>query len=492
MINRARIRAVVDDTERAYATCLGLLQSLKDGDRRRFSPEDFFKFQPTLCNALIRLDSLYRDIEVIKRTIIERKPNLSLAWFRQRMATLAHYQKVILEVIKVGKFLGDSFAWVFYQNERGYLLQHLSHEGQRHLPPGIGGLGERTFIENTRGILGKLVIYHGTTTILRIGDVSLIDLKTLKLAALGELKTIEVDPDQIQVTIVFIGAVDRLPSAPSPSSSIPQEVNLVGNAAPTLSPAQRDRLRRQIKRMQDTITKEHSRKSAAEISLSSAMYAKQLDQLVNESKRGQFSYVQAGEGLVLGVYRFSAPTLFGRVGALARPGWSSRLGELEAHVVKIIKKGASDNAIYLNGLFFPDHHGPHFIVGSLPLFWWPLSANVLRSIIFQEVIVVSIYNQAHLFARLRACGFEIEAKGQQEYRLEKRIGELTFYVERFSYFIHLIQRNLQSEDFVVEILNKLETDAIRTLRASGVKSARIDLMVLQQIRSEPERNKGNV
>ena len=98
--------------------------------------------------------------------------------------------------IAIGRSLGDSFAWFFYHSERKHLEEHLKHERQLHMPPGIGGIGELEFLDKTRVIDNHLVIYHGTTTFLRIGDVSFLDMKTLRLTAIGELKTKEIGPKE--------------------------------------------------------------------------------------------------------------------------------------------------------------------------------------------------------------------------------------------------------------------------------------------------------
>ena len=56
------------------------------------------------------------------------------------------------------------------------------------MPPGFGGIGETMFMKNVRMFGEYMVIYHGMTTILRIGDITFIDLKKLKVAGIGEIK----------------------------------------------------------------------------------------------------------------------------------------------------------------------------------------------------------------------------------------------------------------------------------------------------------------
>ena len=51
-------------------------------------------------------------------------------------------------------------------------------------------MGEIQFIRHVPVVAGHLVLYHGITTFLRVGDVSLISLDgTRRVAAIGELKT---------------------------------------------------------------------------------------------------------------------------------------------------------------------------------------------------------------------------------------------------------------------------------------------------------------
>lgn len=50
----------------------------------------------------------------------------------------------------------------------------------------------------------KLLLYHGITTFLRIGDFTLIDLKTMEISAIGELKTGRQDGENIQTQVSLV------------------------------------------------------------------------------------------------------------------------------------------------------------------------------------------------------------------------------------------------------------------------------------------------
>jgi hypothetical protein len=105
------------------------------------------------------------------------------------MAKLNGYTKAIEEALAIGRALGDGFAWLFYERDPDLIREHFKRQRQKLLPPGVGGMGESVALKKLQGLGGQLLIYHGTTTFLRMGDISFIDLKTMRVASVGEIKT---------------------------------------------------------------------------------------------------------------------------------------------------------------------------------------------------------------------------------------------------------------------------------------------------------------
>ncbi len=112
--SKKRLYSLIKKTEEKYKQCWSVLLILKPDRYSDFSAEQLFKFQPMLCEALLDLDREYRLIEQEKNRLIARKKSIDKSWFNKRMKLLKRYHTTILQTIKVGKFLGDSFAWFFY------------------------------------------------------------------------------------------------------------------------------------------------------------------------------------------------------------------------------------------------------------------------------------------------------------------------------------------------------------------------------------------
>ncbi len=173
MIAKKEVKKTLDIAATAYESCWETLCEFKSAKHNDDFLTRLINFQPLLCKGMLELEKTrYRILEE-KRGLIDRKANLSEKWFDKRMKDLDKYKKALTECTYIGKSLGDSFVWIFYQNERVLLREHLRHKEIRHLPVGIGGLGELEFIKGVKKLGDCFIIYHGITSILRHGDISL-------------------------------------------------------------------------------------------------------------------------------------------------------------------------------------------------------------------------------------------------------------------------------------------------------------------------------
>jgi hypothetical protein len=198
MITNREIRREIDDAELKLKECWDILCSLPTHPTNQI-----LRFQPLLAEVLHQLSSRYVAIAAERRELITRKSLLNPTWFAKQQARLAHHQLMLERIITIGKSLGDAFAWFFYQNDPALLRDHADGPQQKILATGIGGQGELAFIRGVRAIRGKMVLHHGITSILRIGDVSLIDLHQLRVAGIGEIKTAE-DNGELLVHVEFL------------------------------------------------------------------------------------------------------------------------------------------------------------------------------------------------------------------------------------------------------------------------------------------------
>ena len=118
-------------------------------------------------------------------------------------------------------------------------------------------------------------------------------------------------------------------------------------------------------------------------------------------------------------------------------------------IAKTIVDGKlNDNSLIIGQL------DPMFLIGSTPIFWWPVDIEFLRELFFGEIIVVTIYNPAHFINKLRILGFTVKNIKKYEYSVEKVMNKNMVKVDGFSYFVSFIQNHLLREDVIVEVLSE--------------------------------------
>ncbi|MBN9118365.1 MAG: hypothetical protein J0I06_04250 [Planctomycetes bacterium] len=191
MITQRKVSIAIEEAGRAFQTCWESLRIIRAANKESLSADHILEFQPRLAKAIHGLGEMHRAVKSEARETVNRKSFLRPNRFKTRMRILRKYEDALNEAIRVGKAIGDGFAWLFYQGESALLAKHLQHSEITHPPGGIGGRGECRFITDLRVVNGHLVLYHGITSILRLGDVSLVDLKAFKVTGIGELKSDE-------------------------------------------------------------------------------------------------------------------------------------------------------------------------------------------------------------------------------------------------------------------------------------------------------------
>src|SRR5713101_350415 len=91
---------------------------------------------------------------------------------------------------------GGPWATLSFGSSTGTTRHSCRHARQPppSLPPaGDGGEGELALIDAVRFFGDKYILFHGITTMFRLGDASLADLTTHRIVGIGELKTTRID-----------------------------------------------------------------------------------------------------------------------------------------------------------------------------------------------------------------------------------------------------------------------------------------------------------
>lgn len=465
---RAEVREAVEFASSAFEQCWSLLASMKLGSLTADAGLPIAEFQPTLATALSRLSATYRKLAREKERRIRDKKRLSRAWFTRRMRFLSSQQEILSRAIRIGKSIGDGFAWFFYQNNRQFLLEHLKEAEQLLIPAGVGGFAELEMVRKVRVVHGHFVLYHGITSILRLGDFTLVRLKDCSVVTVGELKAGKPENGELTISMLF-------PCNPVTGGSL-QGRHAAAQRSPqplsfdSPSTAARARFGRQFRRMVSAQTKV---KSSIDRNVSFEMQDRisTLEQFLKGIPPKKIKFLQFGKSLLLIGVRLRQAILYDRLGT-NDDSWNAKLFGLEKDAVNLVASGREDNALYIGSWPFRENGMVPHRPGMTHLVWWPLSASVLRQLILQEIVVFTVFNPAHLLETLEKSGFNTTTAYPTQFSAEKCLGGKSIRLEGLTHYFQLIQEYFFSEEDVGALLRQLE-DEFPKMEQS--QAARIDL-----------------
>src|ERR1700682_1357440 len=395
MISATKVRKAIDAAASTFEECFQTLSLIKYGEVKTTNRERLLVFQYELGRALFDLDEVYREIVLTKKTLVSRKHAFVDVWFIATMRRLAGYAKAVVVTMRIGKVLGDSFAWFFYQRDAHLLEKHLSHPGQLHTPPGIGGQGELEIIRNVGIFPNHILLYHGITSFLRIGDVSLLHIPTLSISGVAELKTRRLDDKTAQTTVHLIGDKRVLPSRlshlPSPGTGVPR---------PRMSAQREDQLKRQIRRIAQLVDQSEPERRA---SIRNTTNINRLNKFIRQAGSRQLSYDKLDAGLaIVGIRLRRRQSLSTRLLPTRTANVDKVTEPTRAIAMELADPASNSNSLIMYGL------GLGYQAGMTPLFWSPIATDVFHALLFQEAAVWSWFNPVHLVRKLRERGFEVE------------------------------------------------------------------------------------
>ncbi|MEE9913196.1 MAG: hypothetical protein K4571_15900 [Deltaproteobacteria bacterium] len=406
-------------------------------------------FQPMLSDTLFDLSYGYRKISQERMHLISKKHEFSSAWFSKRQKLLASHQEAIVQADAIGRTMGDSFAWLFYMNDLDLLEQHLKHVETNQMPPGFGGLGEKEFVRRVPRIGKLMVLYHGTTSILRLGDVSLIDIKSFRVAGIGELKTTPKKPGELTITLLVVGHKELLPD-----ESVIKVPSLKNTSVTSFPPAMKSRLDRQIDRTVKAISSSHVKKAGPKLSAKVETFVPEFEKLLREARVDRFSYAQFGPGLICIVFRRRGKSLCSLLSSGKQIDFNEKLDDLTQYAMKIVLPGSPHNSLDICSLVYRRDGAAKYQLGTLPVFWWPLKTDTIKKLLFQEYMAFTIFNPAHFISKLEAAGFTVNFENERTFNIEYMLKDKRFSVMGLPYFIRLICYYLYKEEEVMAIMNR--------------------------------------
>ncbi|MCF6153926.1 MAG: hypothetical protein E3K36_01475 [Candidatus Brocadia sp.] len=443
-MTKTDFNSLLHRTDEKFQKCWEILGTLKTKPNKSLQ-----LFQPMLCDALFDLSNSYRVISQERKRLISKKQELSPSWFSKRQKLLASRQEAIVQAGAIGRTMGDSFAWLLYRNDLNLLEQHLKHIETSHMPPGFGGLGEKEFVRGVPRIGNFIVLYHGATSILRLGDVSLIDVKSFRVVGIGELKTTPKKPGELLITLLVIGNKELLPA--ESVIKIPSSTN---TSVSDFSPAMKARLDRQIDRTVKAISSSHVTKEGSQMSMRVETYVLEFEKMLRGARVGRFSYAQFGPGLLCVVYRHRKRNLRSVLLPDKQIDFTKKLDDLSRHTLKIVLPDSLHNCIDICSLIYRRNGATRFQLGTLPVFWWPLKTDTIKKLIFQELAVFTIYNPAHFISKMEAAGFTVTFEDERTFNIEYTLKNKRFSVMGLPYFLGLICFYFYKEDEVIDMINR--------------------------------------
>jgi hypothetical protein len=398
----------------------------------------FLTFQETLAQCIFDLHRVREIIITAENTYQSKRSTYNLKWFKLKMKSLKNYKDGIDYVVNIAKSLGDAFVYFFYFFNLTLLEKNYSHERIINSTAGIGEIGELEFIKKYKFYQNNFIIYHGITNTLRYGDLSFVDLTTLKVVSIGELKTKKTGEDTIQLNLTIL----------SPKKTkIQSSKNAIENAKTTAN-----RREKQLLSIAEFLL--HSQKiDDKKLSIESDFYFKELDELFKKAKPFEIKTIQASPGLIFSGIKTKKASLFKKVfNHSLKELLRKDVIELTDQVSKILKPTSQINCVILEQLLYSKGFEGRETPGTLPIFWYPLNQNLLRKLYFCEFFVMSLFNPAHIIEAAEELGFVVESRYSKHKVDTTDIKQNTIF--GFDYFISYIVHYLQHESYILKCLEE--------------------------------------
>lgn len=417
LISEEKVKKVVDTAEEALNKCFDMLIDIKRSSEA--FGDAITNFQPTLATCLYEIMEFYCELNAEKNNIISQKGVFEQNTFKKAMADNAKYIKIVREVIKIGKSLGDAFAWIFYSNNRDELEQHFDHDSTGLFVSGIGGKGEVEFIKKCPSIDGLFVIYHSITDILRVGDFSLYAYGN-GIVGIGELKT-KREGNRLCISASISSKIDiKSPNEFASESPLDKKrIQLLKKDFPNLLRQIEVQERLLLVKKNENIANFHS--------------MHEYDVLNSLSSDTPFSMSKDYSLLLYGIW-----SKYSRLFDVLNDDWDIDIPDAFAdYATKIVKPDTSYNEVLMSEI------DTTMLSTRIPIVWWSINDKLCKDIYFKKVLITTHFNPATIIQGLVEDGFQVVQMGQaKEIKLEKYIGDKRMEFGSLELFFDLISHSL--------------------------------------------------
>ena len=452
IITKEFVKEKISSAETTLDECFEMLLDFKHG--RGDLGDILANFQPKLAECLYQLMQFYHELQKEKKHLISQKEKYSKQEFSTMMANNASFSKVVSQTIEIGKNIGDAYVWFFFRDNRSELDKHFQHNTTGLYVGGIGGLGELEFIKNAPTLNGLYVLYHGITTMLRIGDFSLYD-GTHGIVGVGELKT-KPAGDFLNITA---NITSRLDAFPYDITEIKAQSSRNGDK---IKEMEKDfpRLKQQLGVHTELLNIKDAKHS-------SDLYASYEYNLINKLSTDNPVALNSDKSLLLLASWSKEKCLFD---VLYVP-------EADYEIPQDLKKAALL-------LTEPPSQYNEFIIGklntqisllSIPILWWKINDVVCKDLYFLKIDIATVFNPAKLLQFYIDDGFSISNPGKlKDFEISKEIDGHRISIGNFESICYLITNSLMKTRDVYAFSRKV-IDSIE--KGQFTANSRIDMQI---------------
>ena len=464
LISENEVKDVIDRAEKSFNECFDMLLDFRHA--RDSMINAFREFQPKLAECLYNLMTFSQELQKEKAELISTKANYDRAVFTKIMKTNAKYLNVIKKAIEIGKDLGDAFAWFFFRNNRDELEKHFNHEPTGLYVSGIGGKGELEFIKNNTLIDGFYVLYHGITTMLRIGDYSLYDFHN------GIIGVVELKTKKIENTLNISAAVTSKCEVHASSEKLQGK-----SFKERTSDIKQDfpRIERQLKEHDELLKKTKSDISADHFT----SYEHSIVDLLHPDSPVVLN--SDNSLLLLGVWNKSN-SLFDIL-FKEDDDYTLPTDKMEQKVFDLMTPSSPYNMMFIGELNITINQF------SIPILWWDIDDKTCRDLYFKKLEITTMFNPAKLIQFFLDDGFSVTtASSLDKFEIYKMIDNKKISIEHFDTICQLITKTIMKTKDVYSFIKEV----MEANYDEGMPIAKkIEMHIRLNSFGYPENQKGN-
>ncbi|MBK6833531.1 MAG: hypothetical protein IPG89_04350 [Bacteroidetes bacterium] len=466
---RPHLKTFSLNLEKELHSLWDILAKIKTKKINEVSPEEMMNFQYRLVKVLNEFSRYYDILSNTRKSLEKHKKKIGFKEFLKQKKEVNELISFVNFQLVVCRSLGDAFVYTFYALDREYLNKHLEQQPQSLiLPKGIGGLGEMEFVKNFKIIDGHLVLYHGITNILRIGDFTLFNIKTAKVAAVGELKSGKPDESSLNLNLTVIG-----PKSREMKFTKKDKTGEAEQQTTTFNFPNKERYEKQVKAMSDSFDYLTNKNPETPISEKDAkLFSKPkwdiMAELAAEPVDKIIAYHQVDRGLILSRFAYKGETMFDRFMNYTDTMAQHDKDELTEWFMKIFNREI-DFSVAFGQVHFSPELRIQQAVGSKPLFWNSIKIDVLKKIYFGEIIFFTMYNVGYLFDEMKQRGYTLEDSVKHKMKgFTKKDTDMHYFVGGIPYYVDMITRYLQDESSVIQSIERVAAAGYPTVIGTGV------------------------